>query len=610
MKKLFFILLVLHFCKINAQEKVSIQDADKALTLIFSNPYQAKIELDRLELLSKKQNDSLYSIILNSKGIYYAQLTKMDSALIYFNKSSALSDKTTKRYINTQVNIAIVLKKTGQIDKAIHILKTNLLLANQKKYNATRATIYGELASCYGTKDLYKDALEHILISIEIWENEIPRPAKKIAVEKQKLANLYFKMGNMERALEIYQEILPVFKESNDVYNFNSIQVSIANINLELNAPEKAFKLLQNIIPNLTKLNNKELLLYAYDREAKSLEMIKNYPLAVQKYKAAILYGLKFNQIKTLYTFTQAGNLFLKLKDSIALKEIKVKTETAAFKRILPLASTEDQMHYYKWQEDYANVLNDKINTAKNKQIFDSLAVRLKDKYNVYQVRELQVKSELKSIKKEKEKVVSQLKINKLQVAFLVLVIAILILFGVYYRKKINKKQTIATLKLESLSTQNKNANQLIQKEQYVSNKQKTIISDYEKEIAALALEKVETAKLIKEITAEIAMASSVNNIKSLKKLQTGVTPYWKNALDKFNHINPRFNLYLIEQFPNLTKGERDFSLFVKLGLSNKEIAYLLNISADSVITKKYRLLKKLNLPKDIDFQKWLADIE
>jgi DNA-binding CsgD family transcriptional regulator len=64
-----------------------------------------------------------------------------------------------------------------------------------------------------------------------------------------------------------------------------------------------------------------------------------------------------------------------------------------------------------------------------------------------------------------------------------------------------------------------------------------------------------------------------------------------------------------MKAYPQLTQGERDFCSFVKLNLSNKEIAHLLQISPESVITKKYRILKKLELAKETNFHTWLNNL-
>jgi DNA-binding CsgD family transcriptional regulator len=51
-----------------------------------------------------------------------------------------------------------------------------------------------------------------------------------------------------------------------------------------------------------------------------------------------------------------------------------------------------------------------------------------------------------------------------------------------------------------------------------------------------------------------------------------------------------------LAKFPDLHKNERKLCAYLRLGLSSKEIASLLNISLRSVETFRYRLRKKLGL--------------
>jgi DNA-binding CsgD family transcriptional regulator len=114
---------------------------------------------------------------------------------------------------------------------------------------------------------------------------------------------------------------------------------------------------------------------------------------------------------------------------------------------------------------------------------------------------------------------------------------------------------------------------------------------------------------MLLQVMSDLENEISPQKIKTIKAIQNGGSTYWKSVLEKFEKINPDFNQALIKGQPQLTKGERDFCSFVKLNLSNKEIAHLLQISPESVITKKYRILKKLNLPKEVDFQLWLSEM-
>ena len=106
-----------------------------------------------------------------------------------------------------------------------------------------------------------------------------------------------------------------------------------------------------------------------------------------------------------------------------------------------------------------------------------------------------------------------------------------------------------------------------------------------------------------------ITMQSSITDVK--KELQQLIKEkdYWKQFETRFNNLNPEFATGLLNRFPKLTKNDIEFCSLVKLKLSNKEIASLLQISHESVITKKYRIRKKMELEEDGDFEKLLSEL-
>lgn len=63
--------------------------------------------------------------------------------------------------------------------------------------------------------------------------------------------------------------------------------------------------------------------------------------------------------------------------------------------------------------------------------------------------------------------------------------------------------------------------------------------------------------------------------------------------------LNFEFYKKLMERFPNLTPNEKRLCTLLRLNLSTKEIASLLNITPKSVEMNRYRLRKKMNVNKD-----------
>jgi DNA-binding NarL/FixJ family response regulator len=66
-----------------------------------------------------------------------------------------------------------------------------------------------------------------------------------------------------------------------------------------------------------------------------------------------------------------------------------------------------------------------------------------------------------------------------------------------------------------------------------------------------------------------------------------------------FNQVHEQFFKKLKADFPELTPGDLKLAAYLKMNLSSKEIAPLLNISIRSVENKRYRLRRKLNLEEE-----------
>jgi DNA-binding NarL/FixJ family response regulator len=83
---------------------------------------------------------------------------------------------------------------------------------------------------------------------------------------------------------------------------------------------------------------------------------------------------------------------------------------------------------------------------------------------------------------------------------------------------------------------------------------------------------------------------------------------YWETLLHKFQRTEPRFMQWLHQQCSSLSPAELRLALLLRLGMDNKAIAHLLNISAEGVKKSRYRLRKKLNLGEQDNLDKYLME--
>jgi DNA-binding NarL/FixJ family response regulator len=78
--------------------------------------------------------------------------------------------------------------------------------------------------------------------------------------------------------------------------------------------------------------------------------------------------------------------------------------------------------------------------------------------------------------------------------------------------------------------------------------------------------------------------------------------------LTRLKEVYPYFYNQLVSSYPELTTGQLQFCAMLRLNFTTKEIANYTNISVRSVETRKNRLRKLMNIPSDVDLNKWMMD--
>ncbi len=210
-------------------------------------------------------------------------------------------------------------------------------------------------------------------------------------------------------------------------------------------------------------------------------------------------------------------------------------------------------------------------------------------------------------------------------IIYTVLLVFVNILYRAYFKRK-SQKQIAVLKQLEEEKRQR-------EKEKFKLEKLKV-----DKEVLTLKEENLNLE--IKKKNSELA-TSTLNNIKKnelltgligdLNKIDQGVlnsalhSPIKKvikkinsNLTDKddwlafelhFRNAHADFFEKLRGSHPDLSSNEIKLSAYLKLNLSSKEVASLLNISIKSVDQGRWRLRKKLDLPKDSSLVNYIQSI-
>ena len=139
-------------------------------------------------------------------------------------------------------------------------------------------------------------------------------------------------------------------------------------------------------------------------------------------------------------------------------------------------------------------------------------------------------------------------------------------------------------------------------------------------ELASAAMHLVKKGELLAKLKAELthimkgldnttAVAEIKKMIKALSE-DDNMDKEWDNFSKHFDKVHSDFLIALKELHPTITPNELKLSAYLRMNLSTKEIAQLMNISVRGVEISRYRLRKKLSIPTEDSLFDYLITIQ
>ena len=123
---------------------------------------------------------------------------------------------------------------------------------------------------------------------------------------------------------------------------------------------------------------------------------------------------------------------------------------------------------------------------------------------------------------------------------------------------------------------------------------------------------KNEVMQRLKEELANLRKTLEDSNLKKIKTIENIVNfelqdeDSWQQLNVYFDQVNHNFTKRILKAFPQLTQNDLRVCILIKLNLSVKEMASLLNVSVPGIEKSKYRLKKRLNLSIEDDLNGFL----
>ncbi len=138
------------------------------------------------------------------------------------------------------------------------------------------------------------------------------------------------------------------------------------------------------------------------------------------------------------------------------------------------------------------------------------------------------------------------------------------------------------------------------------------------KEMASATMHLVKKGEMLAKMKDELQRLSKNENneqsLDSLKKMiktlgeEEKMDKDWEHFTIHFDKVHNDFFIALKEKHPNLSANEMKLCAYLRMNLSTKEMAQLMNISVRGVEISRYRLRKKLSIPTETNLFTYLLD--
>nr|WP_299066753.1 tetratricopeptide repeat protein [uncultured Allomuricauda sp.] len=520
-------------------------------TTVRKDPKKSKLYLDKaLAELKTIPNTKFIAILTMDQGQFYYSTADYRKSNEFYKKAIGLFDqlKNKKELSMIYNNLGINQKYMGQPKQALESHLKSLRLKEELGVTGN------SLAASYVNIGVLQSELGNLKVS-----NEYYRKAETICISEKmewglsmvqsNIALNLEKGGEIKEALTYYFKSVPYFKK-------NDYHIELA----------KQYNLIGALYHDL------DSLVLAKEYFSKALK------LAEEKGEAQIA-GLATRNIGDVYfkqkRYTQALGNF---NSALAISK-ETATETRMITDYLRLAKTHAALGNFKRAYDFRKLHFDKYDT-----IFKQENI---EKINELEIQYQTEKKEQQIVLQDKEITVleQEAKINKQQRWLLgggMTLSTLALGFGFYGFRERTKKNKLEKEKVDAE------------------------LAFKKKELTTHALHLAKKNEVLENVKLKAKDLKSQGDAKGYQELIKTINfdqqddKNWESFTQYFEQVHRDFAKNVKNRYPEVTKNELRFMALLKMNMSSKEIATILNISPDGIKKARQRLRKKMALtPED-----------
>lgn len=506
----------------------------------------------------KSDTEKVDFLYKSGKYFYTKSITKSE----YFFKEVRLLSENRKNVMEGESlwQLGLIERKKGDLGTSLRYLMKAKEIFKEINDSQRFASIHFDIGYLYNYKNEKDNELAFYKKGFELSKNQ---KEKIIGKSYLHFGNYNARNKKLDSSIYYYNKALDIFKKlkkENRIYN---VYNGIANTYYKQGKYDKVIKTRNIVLAYAKATRNKMLLTVNYHNIAAAYLKKQQYNTALKHIDSAIVIAEKEH-------FKVRLSKSYKSKYSINYN----------------LNKHEEALLSYKKYKTYSD------------SIFKSqLRSRIKE---IEHNKELEIEKKNLELLNQKQTHEKKLYLVIFSIFFFLVLILIIYLYKNFINKskKINNKLKKETSRKEVLSQKFKTSESEI----------KQLVADNSMRLEFLK-QLVNQIKEHKNTTDSIEVKNYIKEL-SLKIQQQITTENKLSTLqDKMVNVNQGFDKKIITLYPNLTKTEREICSFLRLNLSIKEIASIRNVSTDSIKTARYRIRKKINIPKEEELEHFIQNL-
>ncbi|MEM6514693.1 MAG: tetratricopeptide repeat protein [Bacteroidota bacterium] len=563
---------------------------------------QDKIYVDSILKIIPTQE---YDYQINSYRRLFIHHFQVDAEMAkpFLDSAMAIAERNNDklRIASTLGDKAVFYQITSRSNEALPLYDRSIKLFQEIGDKEQESVTYNNKGNSLRQLGRYEEAMEANLKSIELKEqlqaeDTINSPdywEESIAANYWNIGNILGDLEDLERSNDYYRKAENIYNKLGQIDDVESVRNNLA-INLQLAGKlEEAKPLFKRAIAYNKSKNYYNDLAASYDNlgmiyfETDSLDLaLENFEKAFaisKNYQETTLEALNLRHIGQVNlerkNFQKALPYFTNARDIL----IEADANKQLIEEYRLIAETNAALGNYKAAFE---------NFQKHTQLYKDIL----GEENLEKIKNLEIRFQTERKQREIEKQQSEIKIleekeaaAKIKQKGLMFGLILIVLLGAILLYAIRQKMKRNRAEREKLD----NALQFKEKELtthalHLAHKNEVLL-DLKSQLKALKTDIKDTR----------TYQSIINNI----NLDINNDGNWEQFRQYFEDVHKDFNANVKHNYPEVTNNDLRLMSLLKMNLSSKEIANILNISPEGVKKARYRLRKKLNLNSEDSLQ-------